>query len=207
MLVDTYKDNFVFKGFDGADIRNKINTFVSLLHDPVIIESLQTIFESFMATSELQVLKRITAIEEKLGIIESDVPTIPQKLIEIEVKVNAITEGKKPKFELFKSLPTTITDTRTDFLIKHLWESEDVPKIPDCSRSIERPYINSREFKNFVTHILPEKLRPKSFKNLRKIKKDLFENAAMRYGNKVIIDKSKHGNKELRLVALPCVTT
>jgi hypothetical protein len=204
-MLSNYKDTFGYKFCDCTEKQTKINNLISLLKDPEVQSFLKTFIDSAIAQSELNILKRLAVVEQVLGIEDygdAEALTIPQKLTEIEHTVIALTKEQKPNLELPKSLPTTVTDIRTDFLIKHLQESEEIPKVP----GIELPFINSREFKTFISNILPEQLRPKSYKNLRKIKKDIFENAAERYGNMVMIDKSKHGNKELRLVALPSVT-
>jgi hypothetical protein len=94
----------------------------------------------------------------------------------------------------------TVTDIRTDFLIKHLETNEETPKLSSPFVNMELPFCNSKEFRYFVDNVLPETYRPKSLKNIRKLKKDLFENAVSRYGDLVQINKSFHGNKELRLV-------
>lgn len=188
-------------------VPEKVKQLIELLNCEEVQSFLKGFVDTAIATSELRILKRLATVEQVLGIDDygySEAPTIPQKLTEIENKVIALTEERKPNLELPATSSVTVTDIRADFLVKHLQESEDIPKVP--SRGIELPFINSREFKTFISNILPEQLRPKSYKNLRKIKKDIFENAAERYGNMVMIDKSKHGNKELRLVALPSVT-
>jgi hypothetical protein len=222
MICNSNKSTLGYKLFDCTSEQSKVhnlisdpeiknalkNVFITLLNeDKDFQESVKTFFEYSIATSELKILKRLAAVEQILGIEDygdTEAPTIPQKLTEIEDKVIALSEEQKPNLELPESLPTTVTDIRTDFLIKHLQESEDIPKVP--SRGIELPFINSREFKAFISNILPEQLRPKSYKNLRKIKKDIFENAVERYSSVVTLDKSKHGNKEIRLIALPGVT-
>jgi hypothetical protein len=209
MTISCNSDNFRYKVFDCPVQNSKVSQLIALLKDPQVQSFLKVIVDNAIATSELRILKRLAAVEQILGLEdygldETRAPTLPQKLTEIENKVIALTKEQKPNLELPKSLPTMVTDLRTDFLIKHLQQSEDIPRV--SSRGIELPFVNSREFKAFVFNILPDQLRPKNYKNLRKIKKDIFENAVERYSDKVIIDKSQHGNKEIRLIALPGVT-
>lgn len=98
------------------------------------------------------------------------------------------------------NLPTCTTDARADLLVTHLETNELVPKVNSGAVNLECRICNRKEFRYFVEHVLEPEYRPKSLKNLRKLKKDLFENAARRHPDKVCIDQAFHGNKELRLL-------
>jgi DNA integrity scanning protein DisA with diadenylate cyclase activity len=214
VLTVSNKNTFGYKLFDCTEPTTKVNQFISLLKEPDIQSFLKEFIDAAIATSELNILKRITTIEEKLGIIESEALTIPQKLEEIESKVNTLTHDKKLNLEDIiqpDSIPQNVTDIRADFLIRHLQENEETPKLQSPFVNMKLPFCNSKEFRFFVNNVLPEQYKPKSLKNIRKLKKDIFENAVQRYKDLVSIDKSFHGNKELRLVMpkqipLPCVT-
>ena len=182
-------------------VPEKVEQFLALLQDPEIQSFLKLFVENTLATSDLRILKRLSKVESMLGLsdFDNEKPSIPKRLERLEemelmeMRTSAIDAAQIP------DMPETVTDIRTDFLVKHLEENKDIPKIQN--EGFELPYINTREFKIFINNILPEKLRPKSLKNLRKIKKDCFENAVLRYGNKgVTINKSKHSNRELKLV-------
>ena len=158
---------------------------------PELRSTLLLLFENFCATSDLQILKRISALEEELEEVKAENEQLK-------------TELKKAKPEIPESplagVPSTITDIRTDHLVEYIESDPDIPEADSGFVNMTLKYMNSLVFKKFVTKVLPEQLRPKTLKNLRKLKKDLFENAATRYKSKAFINKSDHGNKEIRLV-------
>jgi hypothetical protein len=162
----------------------------------------KTYFEECLITSELRPVQRLSTAETLLGIndfsdFEDDhEPTIPNRLEKLERE----TEKKVFNITDLPAMPETITDIRTDFLIKHLETNEETPKIPSPFDNMELPFCNSKEFRYFVDNVLPGKYKPRSLKNIRKLKKDIFENAVARYKDLVSIEKSFHGNRELRLV-------
>jgi len=98
------------------------------------------------------------------------------------------------------NLPTCVTDARADLLLTHMETNELVPKVNSGAVNLECRLCNRKEFRYFVEHVLEPEYRPKNLKNLRKLKKDLFENAAHRHPDKACIDQAFHGNKELRLL-------
>jgi hypothetical protein len=185
---------------------------VSLLNDD---ETFRRQVASYI-TPELA--NRVLLLEEKLEVqdrylLDDDAVTIPEEIGCLKRNVdniNAQLKGVTIPESLYKSLdalPTCETDVRADLLVKYIESTTDLPKVLDGISEITSYYINSRAFKHFVEDVLPEQYRPKSTKNLRKLKKDVFETAALRHPRKVTIDKSGHGRKELRLVQLlPTVT-
>jgi hypothetical protein len=159
---------------------------------------LKYFIDETIATSELHILKRLTAVESMLGLsdLENECPTLPERVERIE------KEAEKKTFDItgLPEMPSTVTDIRTDFLIQHLKTNEDTPKMSSPFADMELPFCNSKEFRFFVNDVLPDKYKPRSLKNIRKLKKDIFENAVRRYKDLVSINKSFHGNKELLLV-------
>jgi hypothetical protein len=200
-FIDSLSQNEDFKGF------LKGFTITLLKEDQEYREYIRNFIDCSITTSELNILKRLSAVEQVLGLDdleeeEGHEPTIPEKIIKLEEQLEKVTLTVKPDIlnrELVNA-PQSLTDLRTDFLIEHMETNDLVPKISTGFVNLEARYVDSKEFKYFVKHVLPPEYRPKSIKNLRKMKKDLFENARCRHGDKVSIDKSFHGNKELRLV-------
>ena len=170
----------------------KPEDFVAMLQCPDVQSSLLLMFENFCASSELKLLQRLADLEDRVLELEDQNQVLKEKL---QSKVEKIRESAIVTVE-----PSTVTDIRTDHLIEYIENNEEVPEADSGFVNLKVKYMNSKVFKNFVSTILPEALRPKSFKNLRKLKKDLFENAATRYKDIAMIDKANHGNKELRLL-------
>jgi len=161
-----------------------------LLH-PDLQPTLLLLFENFCASSVIKPARRIAELEETVEELEAKMEILEDKLK---------TASERIPEDIIKALPSTVTDVRTDHLVEYIEDSEEIPEADSGFENLKVKYMNSKWFRNFITSVLPEQLRPKSFKNLRKLKKDLFENAVTRYGDRAEIDKADHGNKELRLV-------
>jgi hypothetical protein len=145
---------------------------------------------------------RLAVIDTKLGIDDfrglsalegkEEELTIPEQMSLLAERIDTISIQENRTVTLGNS-PQSVTDYRADFLIKHM-KTSGRPSL-FCS---DFTVMDSKCFRYFVENVLPEEYRPASIKNLRKIKKDVFENAASRH--KARIDPSNHGNKELRLL-------
>ncbi|HZK71992.1 MAG TPA: hypothetical protein VFD03_10840 [Clostridia bacterium] len=144
---------------------------------------------------------RLAVIDTKLGIDDfrglsalegkEEELTIPEQMSLLAERIDTISQ--EDRTVTLGNSPQSVTDYRADFLIKHM-KTSGRPS-PLCS---DFTVMDSIGFRYFVENVLPEEYRPASMKNLRKIKKDVFENAASRH--KARIDPSNHGNKELRLM-------
>lgn len=194
----------------------KVQQFLLLLKDPDVQPIFRMYIENILATSDLNILKRLSDVETALGLNnfgdfeEEHETTIPEKLSMLEEKISNVTKIVDPglvstgtiKPELVNrklvNPPQSVTDIRADFLIEYM-ELNTEP-IPDpCFANLELLILDSKKFRFFIEKVLPEQYRPKHMKNLRKLKRDIFERAAERH-EKVMVDKSEHGNKELRLI-------
>jgi hypothetical protein len=60
--------------------------------------------------------------------------------------------------------------------------------------------ISTRDFRNFMINGVPEEFRLENFRNIRKVKRDVFKTATKLFKDKVFLIQSDEGNKELRLV-------
>jgi len=182
--------------FDKVERHSSSDEFSGMLHHPEIQKSLLRFFENFCASSELNILQRIAELEDKVEALLEENAELKEKLqSKIEKVAEKITESGQQA-----ECPSTITDIRTDHLVTYMESNEEIPEVDSGFVNLKCKCMNSKVFKNFVTSVLPESLRPKSFKNLRKLKKDLFENAVTRYNDIVTVDKAWYGNKETRLI-------
>ena len=186
-------------------VPEKVKQLIELLENEEVQSFLKIFIDGAIATSELRILKRLSSVESILGLsdLDNDTPTLPERIDKLE------KDAEKKTFDVtgLPEMPETITDIRTDFLIKHLETNEETPKISSPFANMELPFCNSKTFRYFVDNVLPEKYKPRSLKNIRKLKKDIFENAVSRYKDLVSIEKSFHGNRELRLVMPKQITT
>jgi len=154
------------------------------------------------------VINRLAVIDTKLGINDfrgfsealegrEGELTIPEEIAILKQQI--VTAPAKREFQNF---PQNVTDYRADFLMRFMENKDN--DIPELHNKDEEPciYVGSKEFEFFIKSYLPEKYQPKSFKNLRKIRRDVFKNAEERYLKNVWVHKGLGGRKQLKLVAL-----
>jgi hypothetical protein len=210
-MRSTYIDTDRYKLFDRTEQNDKITQLLTLLKDPVIQTFLKTFVEATIATSDLKILQRLSKVEAMLGLLDEELleddeeqePSIPTQIAELSDRVQKIDTTLKPEL-LDRSLvlpSKNITEIRADFLIDYMKKSTDLPKAASPFANIDTRVLDSRDFKKFVENYLPEEFQPESAKNLRKLKRDVFEAAEKRCStNDIFIDKADHGRNELRLI-------
>ncbi len=177
--------------------------------DPEFKVELKTKFDAHLLTSEVEPVQRLSSIETVLGIDdlsyddEDHEPTIPDHITRLYDMVSKINTTLKPEL-IDRSLVApskNITEIRADFLVEYMKKSTDLPKAVSPFANIDTRVLDSRDFKKFVENYLPEEFQPESTKNLRKLKRDVFEAAEKRcYTNDIFVDKADHGRNELRLI-------
>jgi len=180
------------------EIKPCLNTIlITWSQEPEVQEFLALNFDINCATSELELLRRHNMSEDNIETLQAENAALKERVAALET----ITRPARTRLstEFIEDVPSTVTDIRADHLMRYMETNPNVPEV-DGGNDVKFKYLNTKTFKEFVTTVLPEKLRPLSYKNIRKLKKDVFENAAARYENRAAIDKSKHGNKETRLV-------
>lgn len=166
--------------------------------EPEVQEFLLLNFNMNCATSELQLLKRHSFVEDSIEELQAENKELKAKVVELENKLKPASE-RVPQ-GIISEVPTTITDIRADYLIDYIESDPDIPEIDSGYEDVKYRYINNSLFKRFVKTVLPEKYRPITYNNLRKLKKDVFENAVLRHKDKATIDQAYYGNKETRLI-------
>ena len=174
----------------------------------VLKEELDISFDARLATTEIRPVQRLAEIETVLGIDvydedEDHEPTIPDHITILYDMVSKINTTLKPEL-IDRSLVApskNITEIRADFLVEYMKNNKELPKAVSPFANIDTRVLDSRDFKKFVENYLPDEYQPESMKNLRKIKRDVFEAAEKRCStNDIFIDKADHGRKELRLI-------
>ena len=147
--------------------------------------------DNAIATSELRILKRLAAVEQVLGLDdfgleETEVPTLPQRIKQIEEKVNNSITSFQPSAEP-EIQPTTKTEKRAVSLVDHLKETR-------------KDHLTSPEIFTFLKCKLPENCKiNENIQNIRKVKQDVLKKAVAMYPN-VFLSKKSTGHREVRLV-------
>jgi hypothetical protein len=187
----------------GSSKTEKINQFLMLIKDPDVQPIFRMYIENILATSELNILKRLTAIETVLELndypIEDDEAesTIPRKISLLSDQIKAIKKMNNNQ-SVIEPIPKSIhiginkTTARAILLFKDVIEVAIEGK--------DQIVISSREIKNYLTnHIQPE-YRVGNVSNFRKVKKDVLTTLKKLLPNNVLLDKKKYGRQEIRLV-------
>lgn len=176
--------------------------------DPEYRTEMKNFIEECIVTSELKPIKRISNLETVTGLndfsdfedeeheltIPEQITILSEKLENLESKPASVTIKEPETF-----FPETKTEARAVFLVEHL-------KTGVKERNGEL-FLNGNEIKNFLVKIIPERYNPdfqvKKDQNIRKIKKDVLEKAAKLFPGNILINKSKNGRKETRVLFRP----
>jgi hypothetical protein len=172
-MLSLNNTSFAYKHFDCTE-------FMNILRYPKIQSFLKEFIDASIATSELNILKRITAIEEKLGIVENESPTIESRLAKIEAKVNSPTYETRPLVEP-EIQPSTVTEERAIELVEEL-------------KTSDKGYLSTREVIRFLKQKVPHA------KNIWKVKKDVLATAQEMFPNTIALNKRDRGRHEVRLI-------
>src|SRR5208283_232562 len=182
---------------------DKINQLLMLIKDPEIQPFFRNYIENIIATSDLRILKRLTAVEKLLGLNdysdfenEERAITIPEQLSILAERIDNVTEPvpREPIPEPVQIL-TSRTEIRAHLLVEHL--KNDV---------LERQgskFISSKEIVHFLKNEIPIDYRVGDIQNIRKVKKDVFEKARKMYPDNVLLNKKTTGRKDVRLIFRP----
>lgn len=170
---------------------SKVSQLIELLKDPEVQALLKNFIDSAIATSELRILKRLATIEQILGIDnygaeENQAPTLPQRIADLEEKVNnSIATFKPPAEPMIQA--TTKTEKRAVSLVDH-------------AKDTGKDHLTAREITSFLKSKLPDSCKiDENIQNIRKVKQDVLNKAASMYPN-VFLSKKSSGHREVRLV-------
>jgi len=194
----------------GSSKSEKINQFIMLIKDPEIQpffrKYIENIIENVLATSELNILKRLKAIETVLGL--NDYPlddnevesTIPRQIFLLSEQIKELTKtnNKRSIIEpIHKSLHIGMSKTtaRAVLLYKNVIEV--------ASEGKRQVVIDSREIKDFLTNKIHSEYRVGDVSNFRKVKKDVFTTLKKLLPDNILLDRKKYGRRDIRLVYDP----
>jgi hypothetical protein len=188
--------NYATLDFKPFDCHEKVKEFIALLKYPEVQAVLKLFIDSSIATSDLQILQRLSAVESALGLNdfseEDTQPTIPAQISMLAERVDNLSSDFKPAVEPVEAC-STYTGARAHFLIQHL--EKDI-----AANDFGELEVKSRDFRTFIEKVIPEDYRTKNTTNLRQLKKQVFDMAARLFPEKVFIHRSPGGNRETSLV-------
>jgi hypothetical protein len=173
---------------------------------PFFRKYIENIIENVLATSELNILKRLKAIETVLGL--NDYPlddnevesTIPRQIFLLSEQIKELTKtnNKRSIIEpIHKSLHIGMSKTtaRAVLLYKNVIEV--------ASEGKRQVVIDSREIKDFLTNKIHSEYRVGDVSNFRKVKKDVFTTLKKLLPDNILLDRKKYGRRDIRLVYDP----
>ncbi len=191
----------------GSSKTDKINQLLMLMKDPEVQpffrKYIENIIENVLATSDLKILKRLTAIETLLELndypIENDeaMSTIPKQISLLSDQINEVIR-KKNKQAIIEPLCKSVHVGMSKTTARAILLFKDVIEV--AVQGKDQIVISSREIKNYLTnHIQPE-YRVGDVSNFRKVKKDVLTTLKKMLPDNVLLDKKKYGRREIRLV-------
>jgi hypothetical protein len=181
----------------------KINQFLMLIKDPEIQPIFRMYIENILATSELNILKRLAATETLLGLNdysnfenEERGLTIPEQLSLLAERIDNVTESvqKEPIPESGPIL-TTKTEIRAHLLVEHLKHNVQ-------ERSGGK-FLSSEEIVHFLKYEIDELYQVSEGQHIRQTKKEVLDKAVKLFPNNVILSQKTHGRKNVRIIYQP----
>ena len=144
----------------GTSKAEKVNQFLKLMKDPDVQPTFRMYIENILATSELNILKRLKVIETVLELndypIEDDEAesTIPKQISLLLNQMNEVIKTKN-KQTIIEPIPKAIHIGMSKTTAKAILLFKDVIEV--AIEGKDQIVIGSREIKNYLTnHIEPE---------------------------------------------------
>jgi hypothetical protein len=187
----------------GSSKTDKIHQFLTLMKDPDVQPTFRMYIENILATSELNILKRLKVIETMLELndypIDDDEAesTIPKQISALSNQINEVIKTNN-KRSIIEPIPESVhigmnkTIARAVSLFKNVVEVAIEGK--------DQIVIGSREIKNYLTNHIEPEYRVGDVSNFRKVKRDVLIALKKLSPDNVLLDRSKHGRREIRLV-------
>lgn len=168
-------------------VPERVKQLIELLKYPEVQTFLKLFIDNSIVTSDLNILKRLATIENKLGfndLLDSDEPTIPEQLSILADRIAKIVNG--PRCEPENS-PTTKTESRA-----HL----HVAKLKGMRG---KGFLSSQEIVQFLKHGIEERYKVGDKQNVRQVKKEVLQKIVELFPD-MQLDKKKYGRREVRLI-------
>jgi hypothetical protein len=190
----------------GSSKTDKINQFLTLMKDPDVQPTFRMYIENILATSELNILKRLKVIETMLELndypIENDEyeSTIPKQISLLSNQIKEVIKTNN-KQTIITPIPESIhigmskTTARAISLYKDMIEVAIEGK--------DQIVIGSREIKNYLTNHIEPEYRVGDVSNFRKVKRDVLTTLKKLLPDNVLLNRNQHGRREIRLIYEP----
>jgi len=187
----------------GSSKTEKINQFLMLIKDPDIQPVFRTYIENILATSELNILKRLTAIETVLELNDYPIEnneaesTIPKQISLLSDQIKEVTKTNN-KQSIMEPIPESIHMGMSKTTARAILLFKDVIEV--AIEGKDQIVVDSREIKDFLTNKIQSEYRVGDVSNFRKVKKDVLTTLKKLLPDNVLLDRKKYGRREIRLV-------
>ena len=168
-------------------VPERVKQLIELLKYPEVQTFLKLLIDNSIVTSDLNILKRLATIENKLGfndLLDSDEPTIPEQLSILADRIAKIVN--EPRCEPENS-PTTKTESRAHLLVAKLKGMRG------------KGFLSSQEIVQFLKHGIEERYKVGDKQNVRQVKKEVLQKIVELFPD-MQLDKKKYGRSEVRLI-------
>lgn len=168
-------------------VPERVKQLIELLKYPEVQTFLKLFIDNSIVTSDLNILKRLATIENKLGfndLLDSDEPTIPEQLSILADRIAEIVN--EPRCEPENS-PTTKTESRAHLLVAKLKGMRG------------KGFLSSQEIVQFLKHGIEERYKVGDKQNVRQVKKEVLQKIVELFSD-MQLDKKKYGRREVRLI-------
>jgi hypothetical protein len=190
----------------GSSKTEKINQFLMLMKDPDVQPTFRMYIENVLATSELNILKRLKVIETMLELNDYPVDddesdsTIPKQISLLSNQINEVIKTNN-KRSIMEPIPKAIHIGMSKTTARAILLFKDVIEV--AIEGKDQIVIGTRDIKNYLTNHIEPEYRVGDVSNFRKVKKDVLTKLKKLLPDNVLLDKKKYGRREIRLVYGP----
>jgi hypothetical protein len=173
------------------------------MKDPDVQPTFRMYIENILATSELNILKRLKVIETMLELndypIEDDdaESTIPNQISILSNQMKEVIKTNN-KQSIMAPIPESIHMGMSKTTARAILLFKDVIEV--AIEGKDQIVIGSREIKNYLTNHIEPEYRVGDVSNFRKVKKDVLTVLKKLLPDSVLLDRQTYGRREIRLV-------
>ena len=180
-----------------------INQFLTLMKDPDVQPTFRMYIENVLATSELNILKRLKVIETMLELNDYPVDddesdsTIPKQISLLSNQINEVIKTNN-KRSIMEPIPKAIHIGMSKTTARAILLFKDVIEV--AIEGKDQIVIGTRDIKNYLTNHIEPEYRVGNVSNFRIVKKDVLTTLKKLLPDNILLDKKKYGRREIRLV-------
>jgi len=173
------------------------------MKDPDVQPTFRMYIENVLATSELNILKRLKVIETMLELNDYPVDddesdsTIPKQISLLSNQINEVIKTNN-KRSIMEPIPKAIHIGMSKTTARAILLFKDVIEV--AIEGKDQIVIESRDIKNYLTNHIEPEYRVGNVSNFRKVKKDVLTTLKKLLPDNILLDKKKYGRREIRLV-------